>query len=175
MNLHKTFSIPHGGGGPGVGPIGVKKHLVPFLPSNPNIKVSESNIAISSAPYGSASILPISYSYFMQLAKEGVKMNTAFAILNANYLRKRVQGHYQVLYEKQIQFCAHEFIIDCRPFKEYDIKEVDIAKRLMDFGFHAPTISFPVAGTMMVEPTESESKEELDRFADALIKIRQEI
>ncbi|EAS00676.1 glycine dehydrogenase [decarboxylating] protein (macronuclear) [Tetrahymena thermophila SB210] len=175
LNLHKTFAIPHGGGGPGMGPIGVKKHLAPFLPNNPNINVSQSNTAISSAPFGSASILPISYSYFMQLAKEGVKKSTAFAILNANYLRKRVQGHYQILYENEIKYCAHEFIIDCRPFKEYDIKEVDIAKRLMDFGFHAPTISFPVAGTMMVEPTESESKEELDRFAEALIKIRQEI
>lgn len=158
-----------------MGPIGVKKHLIPFLPNNPNIPITKSNNVISSAPYGSASILPISYSYFMQLGQYGVKKSTAFAILNANYLRKRVQGHYQVLYENQIQYCAHEFIIDIRPFKELEVKEVDIAKRLMDFGFHAPTISFPIAGTMMIEPTESESKEELDRFADALIKIRQEI
>ncbi|EGR27508.1 hypothetical protein IMG5_195120 [Ichthyophthirius multifiliis] len=174
LNLHKTFAIPHGGGGPGMGPIGVRKHLVPFLPGGSGFwRKKDNNVA--SSGFGSASILAISYSYFLQLGQDGVRKSTGFAILNANYLRKRLQGYFSVLFEKDFNRCAHEFIIDCRPFKEYNVKEVDIAKRLMDFGFHAPTISFPIAGTLMIEPTESESKQELDRFAEALIFIRNEI
>ncbi|WKS95737.1 aminomethyl-transferring glycine dehydrogenase [Riemerella columbina] len=177
LNLHKTFAIPHGGGGPGVGPICVAEHLVPFLPSNPNIKVgsAEAIDAISSAPYGSALVQNISYAYIKMLGTEGLKKATEHAILNANYLKDVLKEHYPILYSNQHGRVAHECIVDFRPFKALGIEVADIAKRLMDYGFHAPTVSFPVAGTLMIEPTESESKEELDRFAEALISIKKEI
>jgi len=177
LNLHKTFAIPHGGGGPGVGPICVAKQLVPFLPSNPVIKTGgkEAITAISAAPYGSALACLISYAYISMLGANGLKKSTEYAILNANYIKERLKGHFEVLYTGEQGRAAHEMIIDCRPFKENGIEVTDIAKRLMDYGFHAPTVSFPVAGTMMIEPTESESKEELDRFCDAMISIRKEI
>jgi glycine dehydrogenase len=178
LNLHKTFCIPHGGGGPGMGPIGVAKHLVPFLPGNPVVNVggSESVGAVSAAPWGSASILPISMMYIDMMGGDGLTMATKVAILNANYVAKRLEEHYPVLYRGQNRMIAHECIIDPRPLKTSSGVEVeDIAKRLMDYGFHAPTVSFPVAGTLMIEPTESESKAELDRFCDALIQIREEI
>lgn len=178
LNLHKTFAIPHGGGGPGVGPIGVAKHLTKFLPGH-LVHLNENNDAISAvsaAPYGSASILLISYAYVKMLGQQGLKSSTEYAILNANYIKERLSGHYDVLYLGENGRVAHEMILDCRGFKKTaGIEVVDIAKRLIDFGFHAPTVSFPVAGTLMVEPTESESKEELDRFCDALIQIRDEI
>ena len=177
LNLHKTFAIPHGGGGPGVGPICVAKHLVPFLPSNPNVKIgTEHSIdAISSAPYGSALVVNISYAYIKMLGTQGLKKATEYAILNANYLKDVLKEHYSILYSNENERVAHECIVDFRPFKTYGIEVGDIAKRLMDYGFHAPTVSFPVAGTLMIEPTESESKEELDRFAEALINIKYEI
>jgi len=178
LNLHKTFAIPHGGGGPGVGPIGVAKHLSPFLPSHPFHKTGgENGIGpVSSAPYGSASILLISFAYIKMLGSEGLTNATKFAILNANYLKARLQESFPVLYTGSNDRVAHEMILDCRPFKKSAQIEVsDIAKRLIDYGYHAPTVSFPVAGTLMIEPTESESKKELDRFADALIEIRSEI
>lgn len=177
LNLHKTFAIPHGGGGPGVGPICVAKHLVPFLPSNPHIKIgTEQSIdAISSAPYGSALVLNISYAYIKMLGAKGLKNATEYAILNANYLKDILKEHYSILYSNSNERVAHECIVDFRPFKSYGIEVGDIAKRLMDYGFHAPTVSFPVAGTLMIEPTESESKEEIDRFAEALINIKYEI
>ena len=177
LNLHKTFAIPHGGGGPGVGPICVAKQLVPFLPSNPVIKTGgdQAITAISAAPFGSALVCLISYGYIKMLATEGLKKSTEIAILNANYIKHRLQGAYETLYSGEQGRAAHEMIIDCRPFKENGIEVVDIAKRLMDYGFHAPTVSFPVAGTMMIEPTESESKAEMDRFCDAMISIRKEI
>lgn len=178
LNLHKTFAIPHGGGGPGVGPIGVAKHLSPFLPSHPFHKTGgDQGIGpVSSAPYGSASILLISFAYIKMLGSEGLTQATKFAILNANYLKARLQESYPVLYTGSNNRVAHEMILDCRPFKKSAQIEVsDIAKRLIDYGFHAPTVSFPVAGTLMIEPTESESKKEMDRFADALIGIREEI
>jgi glycine dehydrogenase len=180
LNLHKTFCIPHGGGGPGVGPIGVAKHLVPFLPSHPVVKpagaTSQSIGPISAAPYGSASILPISWVYISLMGGEGLRKATQVAILSANYMAKRLEAHYDVLFTNVNGRCAHEFIIDCRPFdKSAEVKIDDIAKRLMDFGFHAPTMSWPVPGTLMIEPTESESKEELDRFCEAMIQIREEI
>ncbi|WP_018676393.1 aminomethyl-transferring glycine dehydrogenase [Riemerella columbina] len=177
LNLHKTFAIPHGGGGPGVGPICVAAHLVPFLPSNPNIKIgSEASIdAISSAPYGSALVQNISYAYIKMLGTEGLKKATEHAILNANYLKDRLKEHYPILYANKNGRVAHECIVDFRPFKSAGIEVADIAKRLIDYGFHAPTVSFPVAGTLMIEPTESESKEELDRFVEALISIKKEI
>ncbi len=177
LNLHKTFAIPHGGGGPGVGPICVAKHLVPFLPSNPVIATGgdQAITAISAAPWGSALACLISYGYIVMLGADGLKRSTEFAILNANYIKERLQGHYDVLYSGERGRAAHEMIIDCRPFKQHGIEVVDIAKRLMDYGFHAPTVSFPVAGTIMVEPTESESVAELDRFCDAMISIRKEI
>ena len=177
LNLHKTFCIPHGGGGPGMGPIGVAKHLVPFLPSHPVVRVGgdEGVGAVSAAPWGSASILPISYMYIKMMGGEGLTLATKIAILNANYIAKRLEGHYEVLYKGTQGRVAHECILDTRPLKASAGVEVeDIAKRLMDYGFHAPTVSFPVAGTLMVEPTESESKEELDRFIEALIAIREE-
>jgi glycine dehydrogenase len=175
LNLHKTFCIPHGGGGPGMGPIGVAEHLVPHLPQDPS-QYSEKFIgAISAAPVGSASILPISYAYIAMMGGEGLTRATKIAILNTNYIKARLEGHYPVLYTGKKGRSAHEMIIDCREFKKAGIEVTDIAKRLMDYGFHAPTVSFPVAGTMMIEPTESESKAELDRFCDALIEIRQEI
>lgn len=179
LNLHKTFCIPHGGGGPGVGPIGVAEHLVPFLPGHavkPPHKSIENNHAVSAAPYGSAGILPIPYGYMMMMGGEGLKNATEYAILNANYMMSRLSQHYKILYTGVNGRCAHEFIVDFREFKHsVGIEVEDVAKRLMDYGFHAPTVSFPVAGTLMIEPTESESKGELDRFCDALISIRKEI
>lgn len=177
LNLHKTFAIPHGGGGPGVGPICVAEHLVPFLPSNPNIATGGSNAidAISSAPYGSALVCNISYAYIKMLGNEGLKKATEHAILNANYLKERLAEHYPILYANANGRVAHECIVDFRQYKAAGIEVGDVAKRLMDYGFHAPTVSFPVAGTLMIEPTESESKAEIDRFADALISIKQEI
>ncbi|WP_103863651.1 aminomethyl-transferring glycine dehydrogenase [Aquimarina sp. I32.4] len=177
LNLHKTFAIPHGGGGPGVGPICVAKQLVPFLPTNPIIATGgdQAITAISAAPWGSALACLISYGYITMLGAKGLKEATNYAILNANYIKERLNGHYDVLYSGERGRAAHEMIIDCRPFKANGIEVTDIAKRLMDYGFHAPTVSFPVAGTIMIEPTESESKEELDRFCDAMISIRKEI
>ncbi|MEW6056021.1 MAG: aminomethyl-transferring glycine dehydrogenase [Bdellovibrionota bacterium] len=178
LNLHKTFCIPHGGGGPGMGPIGVKSHLVPFLPKHPLIKVGgETGIGpISAAPWGSPSILPISWAYIAMMGSNGLKSATEVAILNANYIAKRLSNYYPVVYKGKDGLVAHECIIDLRRFKETAGIEVeDVAKRLMDYGFHAPTVSWPVAGTMMIEPTESESKAEIDRFCDAMIAIREEI
>lgn len=178
LNLHKTFAIPHGGGGPGMGPIGVAAHLAPFLPSNPVVAAGGSNPihAISAAPYGSALILLISYGYIKMLGAEGLRHSTELAILNANYIAAKLKGHYDILYTGKNGTVAHEMILDCRDFKKNsDVEVADMAKRLIDFGFHAPTVSFPVAGTLMIEPTESEDKEELDRFIEAMIKIRQEI
>ena len=177
LNLHKTFAIPHGGGGPGVGPICVAKHLAPFLPSNPIIKTggSQAITAISGAHFGSALACLISYGYIKMLGSSGLQKATEVAILNANYIQKRIEGAYDILYTGEKGRAAHELIIDCRPFKEMGIEVTDIAKRLMDYGFHAPTVSFPVAGTMMIEPTESENLAEIDRFCDAMISIRMEI
>jgi glycine dehydrogenase len=178
LNLHKTFCIPHGGGGPGMGPIGVAAHLIPFLPNHAVVKIHKDQgiNAISAAPYGSASILTISYAYIAMMGQEGLTNATKYAILNANYIKNRLEGHYNVLYTGENGRCAHEMILDCRPFKlSAGIEAEDLAKRLMDYGFHAPTLSFPVAGTLMIEPTESESQAELDRFCDAMIAIRAEI
>lgn len=178
LNLHKTFCIPHGGGGPGMGPIGVNDKLAPYLPSHPLTDVGgEKGIgAIAAAPWGSASILPISFMYIAMMGGPGLKRATQYAILNANYMARRLESHYPILYRGEEGRVAHEFIIDLRPFKQSaGVEAEDVAKRLMDFGFHAPTMSFPVAGTLMIEPTESESKEELDRFCDAMIAIRAEI
>ncbi len=177
LNLHKTFAIPHGGGGPGVGPICVAPQLVPFLPTNPVIATGGENAitAISAAPWGSALACLISYGYITMLGADGLTDSTKNAILNANYIKERLHGHYETLYSGEMNRAAHEMILDCREFKQNGIEVVDIAKRLMDYGFHAPTVSFPVAGTIMVEPTESESIAELDRFCDAMISIRKEI
>ncbi|MBO3117286.1 aminomethyl-transferring glycine dehydrogenase [Winogradskyella sp. DF17] len=177
LNLHKTFAIPHGGGGPGVGPICVAKQLVPFLPGNPIIKTggNEAITAISAAPFGSSLACIISYGYIKMLGAKGLKEATEVAILNANYIKERLEGYYETLYTGEHGRAAHEMIIDCRAFKANGIEVVDIAKRLMDYGFHAPTVSFPVAGTMMIEPTESENKSEMDRFCDAMIAIREEV
>ena len=177
LNLHKTFAIPHGGGGPGVGPICVAQHLSRFLPSNAIIKTggSEAIHAISAAPFGSAMVDLISYSYIKMLGCRGLTDSTITAILNANYLKALLEKHYKILYAGENGFAAHEMIVDFREFKSKGIEVTDIAKRLMDFGFHAPTVSFPVAGTLMIEPTESENKQEIDRFADALIQIKSEI
>ncbi|MFT7082718.1 MAG: glycine dehydrogenase [Nonlabens sp.] len=177
LNLHKTFAIPHGGGGPGVGPICVAPQLVPFLPTNPIIPTGgvQAITPISAAPFGSALACLISYGYICMLGAEGLKSSTEYAIVNANYIKERLEGSYPCLYVGEKGRAAHEMIIDCRPFKDHGIEVVDIAKRLMDYGFHSPTVSFPVAGTMMIEPTESESKEEMDRFCDAMISIRKEI
>ena len=177
LNLHKTFAIPHGGGGPGVGPICVNEKLVPFLPTNPIIPVGgeQAITAISSAPYGSALVCLISYGYITMLGAEGVTNATKYAILNANYMKARLEAHYPILYTGEMGRSAHEMILDCRAFEEKGIKVTDIAKRLMDYGFHAPTVSFPVAGTLMIEPTESEDVAELDRFCEAMIAIRKEI
>ncbi|BCD97968.1 aminomethyl-transferring glycine dehydrogenase [Marinagarivorans cellulosilyticus] len=179
LNLHKTFCIPHGGGGPGMGPIGVKAHLAPFVAGHPVQPVPNTNTAngtISAAPWGSASILPISWMYIRMMGASGVKLATEYAILNANYVAQRLKAHFPILYSGREGFVAHECLLDLRPLKAASgISEEDIAKRLMDFGFHAPTMSFPVAGTLMIEPTESESQMELDRFCDAMIQIRQEI
>jgi glycine dehydrogenase len=178
LNLHKTFTIPHGGGGPGMGPIGVADHLAPFLPSHPvvpGVGGDQSAGTVSAAPWGSPSILPISYAYIALMGAEGLTEATKLAILNANYIAARLQPHYPVLYRGANGYVAHECILDTRPLKHTGIEVDDIAKRLMDYGFHAPTMSFPVAGTLMIEPTESESKAELDRFCDAMIAIREEI
>ena len=177
LNLHKTFSIPHGGGGPGVGPIGVVEHLKAFLPSNPIITTGGEDAipAISAAPWGSALVLVISYAYIKMLGNDGLKKSTALAILNANYIKSRLEKHYAILYSGKNGNVAHEMIVDFRAFKKDGIEVVDVAKRLMDYGFHAPTVSFPVAGTLMIEPTESESLAELNRFCDAMISIKKEI
>ncbi|MEN8187710.1 MAG: aminomethyl-transferring glycine dehydrogenase [Bacteroidota bacterium] len=177
LNLHKTFAIPHGGGGPGVGPICVAGHLTKFLPSNPIVKTGGRNAisAISAAPFGSALVDLISYSYIKMLGHSGLLRSTTIAILNANYLKARLEKYYKILYTGEMGFAAHEMIVDFREFKSKGIEVTDIAKRLMDYGFHAPTVSFPVAGTLMIEPTESENLKEIDRFADALIKIKKEI
>jgi len=178
LNLHKTFCIPHGGGGPGIGPIGVAAHLKPFLPSHPVVPMGgESSFGcVAAAPWGSASILPISWMYCVMMGSKGLKRATEVAILNANYMAARLNGHYKVLYTGKEGFCAHEFILDLREFKaSAGVTEADVAKRLADYNFHAPTMSWPVAGTIMVEPTESEDKAELDRFCEAMISIRKEI
>lgn len=177
LNLHKTFCIPHGGGGPGMGPICVASHLAPFLPGNPLVKTGgeQAVSAISSAPYGSASILPISYAYIAMMGRNGLTNATKMAILNANYMKEKLAAHFPILYTGVNGRAAHEMIVDCREFKEAGVEVEDIAKRLMDYGYHAPTVSFPVAGTLMIEPTESETKAELDRFCDALLSIRAEI
>ncbi len=183
LNLHKTFSIPHGGGGPGMGPIAVAKQLTPFLPGHPMSEKhsleqsSEQAIGpVSAAPEGSPSVLPISWMYIGMMGSAGLRRATQIAILNANYMARRLKSHYELLYTGHNGFVAHEFILDVRPFKKSAGIEVDdIAKRLMDYGYHAPTMSFPVPGTLMIEPTESESKAELDRFCEAMICIRKEI
>jgi len=179
LNLHKTFCIPHGGGGPGMGPIGVGAHLQPFLPSHPVAPIAGldvNNDVVSSAPFGSASILPISWAYIALMGEEGLTQATKVAILSANYIAHRLKDHYPILYTGASGNVAHECILDIRPIKEDSgVSEEDIAKRMIDYGFHAPTMSFPVAGTLMVEPTESESLAEVDRFCDALIAIRLEI
>jgi glycine dehydrogenase len=177
LNLHKTFAIPHGGGGPGMGPIGVVEKLVPFLPGNVNVKTGGNSAihGVSSAPFGSALILLISYGYIKMLGGKGLTDATRYAIFNANYMKSKLQGHYDVLYTGSNDRVAHEMILDCRGFKKSGVDVSDIAKRLMDYGFHAPTVSFPVAETLMIEPTESEPKAELDRFCDAMIAIRKEI
>lgn len=177
LNLHKTFAIPHGGGGPGMGPIGVAKHLLPYIPGHSVIDTGgiHNFSAISAAPWGSALILLVSYGYIKMLGKEGLTDSTKYAILNANYIKTRLEKEYSILYKGKNNTVAHEMVVDCRPFKKYGIEVADIAKRLVDYGFHAPTLSWPVAGTLMIEPTESESKEELDRFCDAMLSIRKEI
>ena len=178
LNLHKTFCIPHGGGGPGMGPICVAAHLAPFLPDHPVVPLGRAPTAgtVSAAPWGSPWILPISWAYIAAMGREGLTDATKVAILNANYVARRLAGHYELLYAGRQGLIAHECIIDTRPFKQSAGVEVeDIAKRIIDYGFHPPTVSFPVPGTLMIEPTESESKEELDRFCDALIAIREEI
>jgi glycine dehydrogenase len=177
LNLHKTFAIPHGGGGPGMGPICVNEKLAPYLPGHISLSHKDKSIhAVSAAPFGSASILLISYAYIKMLGAEGLKRSTEYAILNANYMKARLQHEYKILYAGKNGSCAHEFIVDLRPFKQSaGIEAEDVAKRLMDYNFHAPTLSFPVAGTIMIEPTESEDLAELDRFCDALLRIRHEI
>ena len=177
LNLHKTFAIPHGGGGPGMGPIGVVEHLKPFLPGNPLVKTGgeQAISAISAAPWGSSLVLTISYAYIKMLGSDGLTDSTKVAILNANYMKECLKREYDILYTGPHGRVAHEMILDCRPFKAHGIEVTDIAKRLMDYGYHAPTVSFPVAGTLMVEPTESESKAELDRFIEAMKSIRSEI
>jgi glycine dehydrogenase len=177
VNLHKTFCIPHGGGGPGMGPIGVKRHLAPFLPGHPELPSGPAQVgAISATPFSSAGILPIPWAYIAMMGGNGLLAATQAAILNANYIARRLEGHYALLYKGPHGRVAHECIIDTRPFKDTaQVTVEDLAKRLIDYGFHAPTMSFPVAGTLMIEPTESESKAELDRFCDAMISIRSEI
>jgi glycine dehydrogenase len=178
LNLHKTFCIPHGGGGPGMGPIAVAEHLAPYLPDHPIVEqsVPESCGTVSAAPWGSPSILPISWAYIRLMGPDGLKLASEVAILNANYIARRLEGRYDLLYSGDEGLVGHECILETRPFRESAGVDVeDIAKRLMDYGFHAPTVSFPVPGTLMVEPTESESKEELDRFVEAMSMIREEI
>ena len=186
LNLHKTFCIPHGGGGPGMGPIGVKAHLAPFLPTHPVVPTGampgfsgrdeQSFGCMAAAPFGSALILPISFAYISMMGSKGLTNASRQAILNANYMMKRLEGHFDIVYKGKNGTCAHEFILDTRPFEHSaGVKAEDIAKRLIDYGFHAPTMSWPVSGTLMIEPTESESKAELDRFCNAMIQIREEI
>jgi len=179
LNLHKTFCIPHGGGGPGIGPIGVREHLKPHLPGHVSGILGAghgTNPAVSAAPWGSAAILPISWAYIALMGRDGLRKATDVAILNANYVARGLEGHYDILYTGKNGRIAHECIVDLRPFKESaGISEEDVAKRLIDFGFHAPTMSWPVPGTLMIEPTESESKQELDRFIEAMVEIRREI
>ena len=178
INLHKTFCIPHGGGGPGMGPIFMKDHLTPFLPDHPTVSTNgnEGIKAVSAAPFGSASILPISWAYIKMLGSAGMKKATQVAILNANYMAMKLSAHFDILYTGQNGMVGHEFIVDMRPFRKTSgITDEDVAKRLMDYSFHAPTMSFPVPGTLMIEPTESEAKAELDRFCKALIQIKEEI
>jgi glycine dehydrogenase len=178
LNLHKTFGIPHGGGGPGMGPIAVAAHLAPYLPGHPVVQTGgpRAITAIAGAPWGSASILLISYGYIKMLGADGLTEASRVAILNANYVKSRLEAYYPVLYARATGRVAHELILDLRPLKQSSgIDETDVAKRLMDYGFHAPTVSFPVPGTLMIEPTESEGKGELDRFCDAMIAIRAEI
>jgi glycine dehydrogenase len=177
LNLHKTFAIPHGGGGPGMGPIGVAAHLAPFLPGHPLARVGGADAIppVAAAPWGSASILLISYGYIRMLGADGLTNATRTAILNANYIKSRLETHFDVLFTNARGRVAHEMIFDLRSFKASGVDETDVAKRLMDYGFHAPTVSFPVPGTLMIEPTESEPKAELDRFCDAMIAIRAEI
>jgi glycine dehydrogenase len=177
LNLHKTFAIPHGGGGPGMGPIAVASHLAPFLPGHVFSRTGGTTPvhAVSAAPFGSAGILLISYGYVRMLGGDGLTDATRHAILNANYIKARLESHYPVLYARENGRVAHELIFDLRRFKACGVEEMDVAKRLMDYGFHAPTVSFPVAGTLMIEPTESEDRAELDRFCDAMIAIREEI
>ena len=176
LNLHKTFCIPHGGGGPGVGPLGVRRHLAPFLPGRSDLANASPVGPVAAAPFGSASILPISWAYILLMGSEGLTQATQVAILNANYIAKRLEKDYPVLYKNQRGRVAHECILDTRPIQaSCGVTVDDIAKRLIDYGFHAPTMSFPVAGTLMVEPTESESKAEIDRFCDAMIAMRAEI
>jgi glycine dehydrogenase len=178
LNLHKTFCIPHGGGGPGVGPIGVREHLKSFLPGHSlasDLGLRQGVSAVSSAPFGSASILPISWAYITMMGRDGLKLATEVAILNANYIAGRLAPHYPILYKGKNGRVAHECIIDLRQLKTAGVEVEDVAKRLIDYGFHAPTMSWPVPGTLMIEPTESESKAELDRFCDAMIAIREEI
>ena len=177
MNLHKTFCIPHGGGGPGMGPIACTKELEPYLPGHPVISCGGQNAIgpVSAAPYGSASILPISWAYIKMMGGEGLTQSTKLAILNANYMASRLGDHYEILYTNENGMCGHEFIVDIRPFGQNGIEAIDVAKRLQDYGFHSPTMSWPVTNTLMIEPTESESKAELDRFCDAMISIRAEI
>jgi glycine dehydrogenase len=181
LNLHKTFGIPHGGGGPGMGPIGVAPHLAPFLPAHPLVAANAPKAihAVAGAPWGSASILLVAYGYIRMLGTDGLTNATKVALLNANYIKARLEQHYPVLFAQPNGRVAHELILDLRPIKQAStpaaIDEIDVAKRLMDYGFHAPTVSFPVGGTLMIEPTESESKAELDRFCDAMIAIRAEI
>ena len=178
LNLHKTFCIPHGGGGPGMGPICVAEHLVPFLPGHSVVEIGgeQSMSAVSAAPWGSASILLISYAYIKMMGANGLTNATKYAILNANYIKALLEKAFDILYVGKNGRCAHEMIVDMRKFKSSaGIEVTDIAKRLMDYGFHAPTVSFPVAGTLMIEPTESETKDELDRFCDALLHIKKEI
>jgi glycine dehydrogenase len=177
LNLHKTFCIPHGGGGPGMGPIGVAAHLAAFLPGHKVIRTGGQSAigAVAAAPWGSASILLISYAYICLMGGEGLTLATKLAILNANYIKSRLEPYFPVLYKGEKGRVAHEMIVDMRKFKTFGIEVEDIAKRLMDYGFHAPTVSFPVAGTLMIEPTESEPLEELDRFCDTMIAVRREI
>ena len=176
LNLHKTFSIPHGGGGPGVGSIGYKKHLEPFVPGHCEVPIDgRTTGAVAGAPYGNAGVVPISYSYIKMSGKHGLREAAVQSILNANYMADRLDGDYKVLYRGSSGRVAHEFILDCSEFKKHGITEEDIAKRLIDFGFHAPTMSWPVVGGIMIEPTESEDLNELDRYVYALKKIREEI
>jgi len=175
LNLHKTFSIPHGGGGPGVGSIGFKKHLAPFVPGHCEVPIQgNTSGAIAGAPYGNAGVLPISYAFIKMAGRSGLLQASQQSILNANYMANKLDGAYKVLFRGKNGRCAHEFIIDCREFKEF-VSEEDIAKRLIDYGFHAPTMSWPVPGTLMIEPTESEDMLEMDRYVWALLAIRQEI